>query len=180
MSREGAGPVVLRSAVLADAAELAELHLSSWRATYDPLLDPADRARLTLAERLAAWQRRLAAEPGGVWLAERDGHLVGFVSVEPAPEADLGPDRIAEVTSLHVSPNLHGQGLGRRLLAHAEAQLSAAGYEQALLWVLASNRAARDFYERHGWHVDGVALRREMGGLAGLPLVDEVRYRRSL
>jgi ribosomal protein S18 acetylase RimI-like enzyme len=180
MSSEGTRPVELRAASPADARGLAALHLSSWRATYEPLLDPAGRARLTLAERLAAWERRLADDPWGVWLAERDGHVVGFVSVEPAHEADLGPDRIAEVTSLHVAPELHGQGLGRRLLAHAEVRLRVGGYQAAVLWVLAGNRPARDFYERLGWRLDGMALRREMGGLAGLPVVDEVRYRRSL
>ena len=180
MSSEGTGPIQLRAATPADAAALAALHLLSWRATYDPLLEAADRARLTLAERRAAWERRLADDPWGVWLAERGGRLVGFVSADPALDDDLDPVRMAEVTSLHVTPEFHGHGLGRRLLAHAEEQLRSAGFEEAVLWVLAANRSARDFYERLGWRPEGVAVRREMGGQAGLPVVDEVRYRRML
>ena len=122
MSSEGTGHVEFRAATPADAAALAALHLLSWRATYDPLLEAADRARLTLAERRAAWERRLADDPWGVWLAERGGRLVGFVSADPALDDDLDPVRIAEVTSLHVTPELHGHGLGHRLLARAEEQ----------------------------------------------------------
>ena len=179
MGREQTAPIVFRPGRTADAEALATLHLDSWRATYDPMLDPHDRTRLNLGERLAAWQRRLAQPSGRVCLALRDGLLVGFVAVEVAHDEDLDSCE-GEVTSLHVRPDLHGQGIGRRLLAEGEALLRTEGCHAAVLWVLAANGPARAFYERCGWQADGVAAHRPMGGLAGLPLVDEVRYRRSL
>ncbi|MGZ3631966.1 MAG: N-acetyltransferase family protein [Candidatus Limnocylindrales bacterium] len=172
--------VVVRPATPADAEALARLHLRSWRVTYDPLLTPADRRLIRLEERRTAWQARLAGPSGTAWLAERAGQVLGLVAVGPAEEPDLDARRVGEVTSIHVSPERQGVGLGRQLLTLGEATLRKLGYREAILWVLADNAAARRFYEHLGWLLDGAAVRREMGGVAGLPIVDEVRYRRSL
>jgi GNAT superfamily N-acetyltransferase len=58
------------------------------------------------------------------------------------------------VASLFVEPRLHGQGLGSRLLARAEAWTQEAGHERATLNVLEGSPAMR-FYERNGWTRDG-------------------------
>ena len=180
MARRAPLSVVVRPATPADAEALARLHLRSWRATYDPLLTPADRRLIRLDERRTAWRARLAGPSGSVWLAERAGHVLGLVAVGPAEDPDLDARHVGEVASIHVSPGRRGFGLGRQLLTRGEAVLRELGYREAILWVLADNAAARRLYEHLGWLPDGAALRREMGGVAGLPVVDEVRYRRSL
>jgi RimJ/RimL family protein N-acetyltransferase len=42
-------------------------------------------------------------------------------------------------------------------MTDAEIRLREAGFEHAHLWVLDGNVRAAAFYERHGWHEDGVA-----------------------
>ncbi len=176
----GAQEACLRRASAADIPALAALQLRSWHATYDRLLEPSERARLTLEGRLDAWRRRFATDPSSVWLIEAGGLVRGFVSVQAAEDRDLEGRRVGEVASLHVAPELHSRGLGRRLLARGEAALRESGFPEAVLWVLADNEPARAFYERLGWRLDGAHVRRPMGGQAGLPMVDEVRYRRTL
>ena len=56
-------------------------------------------------------------------------------------------------------------------------ELVAAGYDEAILWVLDRNDRARPFYERWGWRPDG-ATKDEPNGDAP-PLLD-LRYRRPL
>jgi len=59
-------------------------------------------------------------------------------------------------------------------MERAVAALSAAGYHEAVLWVLADNGRTRRFYEAAGWAADGAE--QAVPGL-GLP---EVRYRRRV
>ena len=51
---------------------------------------------------------------------ERDGEVIGFIWACPWADTS-GYD--ASVRALYVLPTCHGQGLGRRLLSHAAAQL---------------------------------------------------------
>lgn len=51
----------------------------------------------------------------------------------------------------------------------AVGHLAANGFRSVVLWVLAGNRRARRFYERHGWRADG-----GVGDYAGAP---KLRYR---
>ncbi|HEX6823065.1 MAG TPA: GNAT family N-acetyltransferase [Candidatus Sulfotelmatobacter sp.] len=44
-------------------------------------------------------------------------------------------------------------GVGQRLLAQAEAEIIARGYETLHLRVVQSNKAATEFYRLHGWRI---------------------------
>jgi len=74
-----------------------------------------------------------------------------------------------------VIPDWWATGTGRSLMSCAVATLSEAGYQQAVLWVLAANDRARRFYEKAGWLPDGAS-----NVLTGLGSVVEVRYGRPL
>ena len=52
------------------------------------------------------------------------------------------------------------------------AALRVTEYRRATLWVLDTNARAREFYERHGWSLDGNSKQQEIGELT----VTEVRY----
>jgi ribosomal protein S18 acetylase RimI-like enzyme len=54
--------------------------------------------------------------------------------------------------------------------------MRAAGYRDAILYVLDDNPRARRFYEREGWALDGGTKREELLGVE----IAEVRYRRGL
>lgn len=171
--------VTLRRPCLADLDAVARLHFESWRTTYDPILPPAEAARLTLEERRSAWHRLLAAPRAGEnqWVAELDGRIAGLVAAGPA-EGEGG--EVGEIHAIHQAPRLRGRGIGRRLLAAGTRDLRAAGFSRAVLWALAANAGAHRFYEALGWSRDGISVVRPMGGIEGLPTVEEVRYAREL
>jgi hypothetical protein len=56
------------------------------------------------------------------------------------------------------------------------ANLAAAGYRDATLWVLQDNARARRFYSQAGWTADGATKTDDLDGFSLL----EVRYRRPL
>ena len=175
------GEVRLRRPTAADLDALAELHAWSWRVTYGPLLTDAERALLTVEERRRLWERVLSAPAPreGSWVAELDARVVGLVFGGRSHDADATPE-IGEIHAIHVEPGLHGHGIGGRLLAAGVADLRAAGFRDATLWVIRENHEARRFYEGQGWRSDSVTKRGPMGDFDGLPVVVEVRYARTL
>ena len=92
--------------------------------------------------------RALTPVPKDVVVAEVDGELVGFAAGITLAEPKLDFD--AELTALYLLPSVQRAGIGRRLLAQVATTLAAAGAPDMLVWVLAQNRKARDFFEGLG------------------------------
>ncbi|HKF05817.1 MAG TPA: GNAT family N-acetyltransferase [Candidatus Sulfotelmatobacter sp.] len=74
------------------------------------------------------------------WIAAVDEKIVGVVLTSEEWLDDLW-----------VLLEARGQGVGRRLLAQAEAEIVARGHEILRLRVVQSNTAAIGFYRRQGW-----------------------------
>jgi ribosomal-protein-alanine N-acetyltransferase len=79
-------------------------------------------------------------------VAEMDGQVCGYVIVERRRTSDLG-----RLTSIAVSPETSGSGIGRRLLDAAESEARAAGCARMRLEVRADNAPARRLYEAAGY-----------------------------
>jgi GNAT superfamily N-acetyltransferase len=75
-----------------------------------------------------------------------------------------------------VHPGQWGQGIGVALVSAARAHLFKLGFRRAVLWVLARNVHAMQFYKADGWEPDG--LRRT--NIVWDVTVAEVRYQRGL
>jgi len=82
-------------------------------------------------------------------LAEADGELAGFCI------AELG-DRTGYIVTLDVAPARRREGLGRQLMAYAEAGVAAADATVMTLHVFTENRQAIHFYEGIGYGQTGM------------------------
>ena len=123
---------VVRSATAYDVAALVEL----WARAGENLSRPTDRADLV--------EQLVARDPEAVLLAEQDGRLVGTVVA--------GWDGWrAHLYRLVVEPDLRGQGIGKQLLAAAEARLGALGAERLDAMVLDSNETGRALWAGAGY-----------------------------
>lgn len=170
--------VRIRNATIADAPAIAAIHVRSWIATY--ATPPSDCGiDIDIAHRTDLWERRLRQKGIGrqTSVAIQKGAVTGFIHFGPSPDAEDDPVVTGQVFSLHVEPELTNRGIGRRLTEHAVGELRAAGCSSATLWVVATNRQSRGFYERLGWRPDGrrrweeLALEGEQGDE-----VEVVRY----
>jgi ribosomal protein S18 acetylase RimI-like enzyme len=171
------GLIHLRRATKADARAIAAVHVETWRRAYRGLVRQEVLDSLNVDNREHFWQRALAAMPADrrPWLAEADAQVVGFVSAGAA-EADDAKPTTGQVYAIYVSADCWDRGVGRNLLGHAERDLRERGYDEATLWVLATNERARRFYEAAGWRPDG-AEKTEPFSTTEL---HEVRYRKML
>ncbi|HID61307.1 MAG TPA: GNAT family N-acetyltransferase [Anaerolineae bacterium] len=89
-------------------------------------------------------------ERSGLFVAELDGRIVGFQSIEPFATYTSAMDHVG-IMGTFVHADFRGQGIGRQL---AEASFKFArekGYEKAVIYVRASNKAAQEFYQKLGF-----------------------------
>jgi ribosomal protein S18 acetylase RimI-like enzyme len=157
-------PITIRKAVPADAAGIARAHIDSWRTTYKGLIADAVLQGLSCERRTERWRQDLS-DPQNTdfaFVAESEaGEILGFVSAGPERSGD--PDYRGEVMAIYLVQPAQGQGIGRRLMQAAAAELLERGYSSMLLWVLRDNTPSRKFYEALG----GTSLREqtiEIGG----------------
>ncbi len=163
--------VVLRQATVDDVDAIAGVHAESWRTRYRGTYSDAFLDGPVFADRQGAWADRLGrpAEGDDTVVAVSDGVVVGFVHTI----LDADPDWGALLDNLHVTPDLHGSGIGTRLMARsAAAVLERAPHPRLFLWVLEANRAAQAFYEARG----GVCVSREAFEEPGGGQVWSLRY----
>jgi GNAT superfamily N-acetyltransferase len=169
--------VLIRPGVEADAPELGRLHVRAWQWAYRGMLpdDYLDRLAEQVERREQMWRHvigeRQADQP--LWVAERDGRVVGLCNTAPARDqpADTG-----ELLAIYLDPDVVGTGVGAALMRQALSDMRARGRRAAVLWVLEANDRARRFYERFGWQADG-AVKEEL--VWGTP-VRELCYRIAL
>jgi len=149
--------LIIRSAVPADAASIAKVHVDSWRETYTGLMPAAFLAKLSYEQREKVWDRILVQpELTGVFVAiDETGDLVAFVSGGSERDGDL--EYNGELYALYALKRGHGRGTGRALFLAMVKWLVAHGWDSMMVWVLDTN-PARGFYE----HLGGVACREKV------------------
>ena len=141
----------LRAATLADAPALADLINRAYRSA-------SAQAGWTSEGHLLAGPRidkgtllaLLAARPAVLLVAELTGQPVGCVYLEPQADS-------LYLSLLAVAPGAQAHGLGRRLLAAAEAHARQAGCLQVQMSVLAQRPELLAWYERQGYRRTGAS-----------------------
>jgi ribosomal protein S18 acetylase RimI-like enzyme len=161
-----------RPALVADAAEIAAVHVDSWRETYPGMLPDRYLAAMDVREYEDRWLRTIQ-DPyhrSAVLVAEEDGRVVGFASSGRERDGDERYD--GELYAIYLRRADQGRGHGRALVEAAAAGLAIRGMTSMVVWVLRDNAPARGFYERLG----GVYLRERPLDLGPALDVPEVAY----
>ncbi|WP_052045620.1 GNAT family N-acetyltransferase [Cedecea neteri] len=92
----------------------------------------------------SAWQLEdfdSATQDERIWVAEDNGHRIGFASVWVQDNF---------LHNLFVSPEHQGTGAGKALLEKVQSEFTGTGS----LKCLAKNEHAIEFYRRNGWHIE--------------------------
>ena len=146
--------VLIREASPGDLDAAAELEMGVIR--YDAhfgtaIIRPATEAlvREDIRKVLIEW-------PGWVWVAERDGRLVGLVHVQPPPSSDwiavmTRPGPTAYLQAMFVRQDERGCGLGAALVKRAHDELDARGISTTLLHYSQLNPLSVPFWSRMGY-----------------------------
>src|SRR5271154_1710942 len=155
--------ISIRTARHGDEVQIARVHDAAWRDAYQGVIPGRELERM-IARRGPAWWRQ--AIVGGTRLMVLD------FSETVAGYASYGRNRMpalaysGEIFELYLAPEYQGAGLGRRMFDAARSDLAAHGYLSFVVWALAGNDRALEFYRRLG----GRVVRRapeSLGGGAG-------------
>jgi ribosomal protein S18 acetylase RimI-like enzyme len=160
---------IYRRATINDAAVVAHVHCESWRTTYPGLMPDEVIASWTdLDKRTVGWQKIISERPETLWLAELNGHVVGFADGGKAREPNDGCD--GQIFGIYLLATAQRQGIGQQLVANVFADLGAKNYASVRVEVLKGNTPAIAFYERLGAQY----VRDESFEMAGHSLTEHV------
>ncbi|GMA34908.1 GNAT family N-acetyltransferase [Demequina litorisediminis] len=104
---DGAPATVIRRATVADAPEIARMHVQSWRETYADAVPAAVLAGLDLEARVERWEGILAREGSTTHVATAADAVVGFANAGPGRDADapVAREPRASTCSAHTTAN---------------------------------------------------------------------------
>jgi GNAT superfamily N-acetyltransferase len=124
----------------------------------------------------------LQDDPGGLWVAEDDGQMLGFAFSWVC-------DDLWFLAQLFISPDRQNQGIGHALIARTMEQAQKHGAKTKALITFAFNRASQSLYMGHGifpqvpvyfFVVPRDALRLEAVRLTSVPLSAKAAHLRDL
>jgi len=163
----------IEPATIADADQIAAVHIRSWQAAYAGILEPEFLASLSIEERAERWRVILKKNESQTLVARQEPGVTGFVSYGPCRD-DGAADDEGEIWALYAQPEVWGQGVGRALLSAALRELRSAGRTTVSLWVLRQNDRGIRFYRAFGFApVHGNVKEFELGGT----MVEEISLR---
>jgi len=88
---------------------------------------------------------------GMLTVRDREEGVCGYLHLDMTSPVDEAGDPLGHVHDVYVVPGQRGRGIGRALLAVAEAALRERGLAAAQLHVFEENTRAIALYEREGW-----------------------------
>ncbi len=130
-----------------DTAALAAVHEAAWRGAYAGLIPHHSLSRM-IGRRHEAWWARAIRSGAAILVVEFAGETIGY--------ATLGDNRAeaikaeGEIYELYIRPEYQGLGFGGRLFKAARGLLADRRLTGLVVWALADNHQAVDFYARLG------------------------------
>ena len=142
--------VRIRRATVDDAVAIARVRVESWRTTYRGMIPQAYLDAMTVEASATLWDKSLSAgsERSQVFVAEDADGVLGFSAGIVLPEPKLGFD--ADLAAIYLRSAYQRLGLGSKLLGVTAAALAAQKAASMIVWVIAANQPARDFYSAMG------------------------------
>lgn len=137
--------LLIRPATEADLDAVGDLCVIAYASAGH--LDPADVYAETLRD------ARTRAQTAEILVAERDGRMVGTVTICPpgTPFSEIGRAGESEFRFLAVAPEAWRSGVGEALVEACEERAAARGDAAHVICVIDINDGAHRFYDRLGF-----------------------------
>jgi len=143
----------IRRAQPGDAAQIAQVHLESWKTTYPGIIPQAYIDSLKVEDGLQRWRQRIQEKTDHIFVAhqsqprEDKSSIFGFISGGAIREPIGNYD--GELHAIYLLQQHQNHGAGRALVRTLAAALHAQGFKSMIVWALEEN-AAVEFYKHLG------------------------------
>ncbi|MEC5425708.1 GNAT family N-acetyltransferase [Virgibacillus sp. C22-A2] len=137
----------IRKAILNDAAQIAKVHVDSWRTTYKDILPDEFLTSLSYEQRTTLWQKNVKEQQ--VYVVEKsNGKIIGF-SVGGKERTGNYDGYDGEIYAIYIFKEYQGKGIGKMLMQPVVENLELEGINSMIVLVLEDN-PAKYFYESLG------------------------------
>lgn len=149
--------MTIRPARQDDIPSIARVHVDSWQTTYRGIVADSFLDALTY-QKHEERHRRYIVHPGTVYFVAElpDAGIVGFLSGGPHRGGDA--DYRGELYAIYLLEQYRRRGIGAALVRQWAENIQSHGMDSALVWVLAENKPAIEFYQ----HLGAKPLREQM------------------
>lgn len=138
--------VLVRPAKAGDATALAKVFAETWRGAYAGVI-PYVQLETIVRRRGKSWWATAIRSGDSLLVIEHDGEVAGYATFGAARGRGAHQGEIYE---LYVAPIYQGIGLGEHLFEACRARLDTRRLKGLVVWALADNAQAAEFYWRRG------------------------------
>jgi ribosomal protein S18 acetylase RimI-like enzyme len=146
----------IRPGAAADAAALSDVFRASWSNAYLGII-PHLHLDNMIRRRTPDWWGTTIRSGGELLVLQVAGVVAGYATLGAARARGAYEGEIYE---LYVSPTYQGLGFGERLFEACRYQLDGRQLSGLIVWALADNATASDFYWRRGGRPVGMTFER--------------------
>jgi ribosomal protein S18 acetylase RimI-like enzyme len=149
--------ITIRNAREGDAEGIAAVHDAAWHGAYRGLIPGLELERM-IARRGPSWWQSAIRRGSRLLVLDFDETIGGYTSYgrNRVPLLPYG----GEIFELYIAPEFQGLGFGSRLFEVARKDLAEHGYPSVLVWALADNERAVQFYLKLGGRIVRQAIER--------------------
>lgn len=136
----------VRRPKVGDADALAQIFVESWRQAYVGII-PHIHLECMILRRGAQWWKESIKTDSGLFVIDVAGDIAGYATCGAARR---GGAYRGEIYELYLAPLYQGLGLGEHMFEACRSQLDRRALKGLIVWALADNTMAADFYWRRG------------------------------
>ena len=139
--------IEIRRAKASDAAAVADTHDEAWRGAYQGVIPGVELEKL-VTRRGADWWDSAIRKGSRISILAFGDNVAGYANYGRNRARSLFYD--GEIYELYLRPEYQGLGFGRRLFTSARRDLAQSGLKSLVIWALADNEPAVEFYKSLG------------------------------
>lgn len=133
---------MIREACFKDAFQIAQLHVKSWRETYQDIVKEEILDQLDVDQKMSIWQIVIEDPNQTVLVYEEQNRILGFADFYFSPNAEIG-----ELKAIYLLKEIQGKGIGLLLMQQSFNLFKQKNYTQIKVEVFDQN-PTRYFYEK--------------------------------
>ena len=144
----------IRRGSLSDAPALCEVFRHAWNQAYQGII-PHYHLESIIRRRSPDWWKSTIRSGNGLLVLQVAGSVVGYATLGAAR---MRGEHEGEIYELYVTPTHQGLGFGEHLFEACRYHLDTRKFAGLIVWALADNAAATDFYWRRGGQPIGLGF----------------------